>query len=104
MTKLQAAEVATLESILYRSKGWLKASQIVRRWGDMRVNESSKRFIRRIAAMSSKIISGDEGYKHVSRATVPECSCAAGRLLNMSSSINRRISILGNHINTKRGF
>lgn len=104
MTKLQAAEVATLESILYRSKGWMKAAEIVRRWGDMRVNESSKRFIRRVASMSPKVISGDEGYRHVTHATVGECSCAANRLLNMVSAINQRISILGNHINTKRGL
>ena len=104
MTKLQAAEVATLESILYRSKGWMKSAEIVRRWGDMRVNESSKRFIRRVASMSPKVISGDEGYRHVTHATVAECHLAANRLLSMKQAIDRRIVIFGNQINTKRGL
>lgn len=75
---VEAGDVEALERLLLRAGGWRTESEVLVALGRADT-ESQKRQVRRWANLSPRIISGQDGYKHLKHASVAEVQhcCAA---------------------------
>lgn len=63
--------LAKIIDILDRDKGWLSAVSILARMG-CSVTENDRRFLRGLIATTPRVISGQNGYRHIAHATTEE--------------------------------
>jgi hypothetical protein len=79
-----------LENLLREAKGWIGAAEIL----TMRFaipNESAKRQLRRTAAASKWIISGQLGYKHLQQATPDEVKHFCAQMSSQTRKMDARV-------------
>lgn len=86
----QSSNVAWLEHTLRQSRGWLNARQLLILLGE-KYTEDAAREVRRWAAASDQVISGDDGYCHVRFVKLGDCQHAVARLQSQGKSIGKRV-------------
>lgn len=93
--KVDQRRITNLKLALKEHQGWVKASELC--WlFDLNAHETGRRMVRQAADLSApEIISGQEGYKHISHATPEEIQHAANWLISQGRKmINRGLAIL----------
>lgn len=99
--QVTADEVEALEKLLRTGAGWMSASSIlVSRY--LVPTESNKRILRRTAAESKWIISGQEGYKHLQQATPAEVTHFVKQMESQSRKMSERAGAI--EINYRKIF
>jgi hypothetical protein len=91
------ADVAWLENLLAGAKCWMTASDIMLTVGCLPRGDSgalrgrlNDRDVRALASETTRIISGQKGYKHIENATPEEIAHSANRLISQGKWMIRR--------------
>lgn len=98
-TELNWTRAATPEKLRYFEDtlddfgGWMKARPCAELVG-LGGGECGKRNVRKLAEMSSKVISGNDGYKHVRWATPKELAHFKARLRSQMMRMSERLARL----------
>lgn len=80
------AEESWLETLLFGAQCWMSARAIM----ETTKGRVIDREIRQVASESSKIISGQKGYKHIAHATAEEVNHSANWLISQGKKMIRR--------------
>jgi len=84
------ADVAWFQNFLRENKGWHTATEILTTLGRQGNDEVGKRWLRRLAADSTWILSGQSGYKALEHATAEEIDHAANWLEHQAKEMSDR--------------
>ena len=95
----ESTGVVWLEKLLRGNEGWMTARDLMRTDG-CRYHD---RDIRALASASSKIISGQKGYKHVEHATPEEVSHAASWLESQAKKMSDRAGAIRRNAHRRIG-
>jgi len=90
LAQVDLRAVAGFEQAVLRAGGWVLGRQLLAMAGKD-CTEQALRDLRRLAARSEQVISGDSGYCHVTNASLDEIRHSADRLLSQVREMVRRV-------------
>lgn len=97
-----ADQVRLLEDILRSNSDWMTSAAILVRMG-LKVDENTRRDLRRLASKTANIISGTRGYRHMDHATTDEITHAVATLESQAKEMLSRATRIRHQAHSRLG-